>query len=72
VPDGKHVGFMYSYPNFIPLGAAAVRAIAERVAPWRYDAVYGAFWDRVIPTGAKQAVDVSVARHIALLERNAV
>ena len=72
VPDGKHVAFMYSYPNFIPLGAAAVRAIDERVKPWSYDAIYGAFWDRVIPRSAKQAVATSVARHIALLERNAV
>jgi hypothetical protein len=72
VPDGKHVAFMYSYPNFIPLGAAAVRAIDERVAPWPFDTIYGAFWDRVIPTGGKQAVATSVARHIALLERNAV
>jgi hypothetical protein len=72
VPDRKHVGFMYSYPNFIPLGAAAVRAIANHVEPWAYDAVYGAFWDRVIPVGGKRAVDVSVTRHLALLERNAV
>jgi hypothetical protein len=72
VPDGKHVGFMYSYPNFIPLGAAAVRTIDARVKPWPFDAVYGAFWERVIPTGAKAAVEASVNRHITLLERNAV
>jgi glyoxylase-like metal-dependent hydrolase (beta-lactamase superfamily II) len=69
VPDGKHVGFMYSYPNFIPLGAAA---IDERVKPWPFDAIYGAFWDRVIPAGGKAAVQASVNRHITLLERNAV
>ena len=72
VPDRKHVGFMYSYPNFIPLGAAAVRTIDQRVKPWPFEAIYGAFWDRVIASGAKPAVTASVSRHITLLERNAV
>ena len=72
VPDGKHVAFMYSYPNFIPLGAAPVRTIDARVRPWLFDAIYGAFWDRVIPTGGKAAMEASVNRHITLLERTAV
>jgi hypothetical protein len=69
--DQAHVGFMRSYPNFIPLGAAAVRRIAAIVEPWSYDSIYGAFWDRVIPCGGKAAVAASVARHIAWLERDA-
>ncbi len=69
--DRLHVGFMRSYPNFIPLGAAAVRRIAAIVQPWAFDAVYGAFWDRVIPQGGKAAVARSVERHIAWLEREA-
>ncbi|MFZ0837367.1 MAG: MBL fold metallo-hydrolase [Xanthobacteraceae bacterium] len=72
VPDRNHVGFMYSYPNFIPLGAAAVRTIDQRVKPWPFEAIYGAFWDRVIASDAKAAVTASVNRHITLLERNAV
>ncbi|MBR0654450.1 MBL fold metallo-hydrolase [Plastoroseomonas arctica] len=64
VADRAHVGFMWSYPNFIPLGAAPVRGIAARIAPYRYDAVYGAFWDRVILSGAEDAVARSVARHV--------
>ncbi|CAH1648074.1 MULTISPECIES: MBL fold metallo-hydrolase [unclassified Chelatococcus] len=71
VPDRKHLGFMRSYPNLIPLGAEAVKAVAARVAPFPCDAIYGAFWDRVIPTGGGQAMAASVARHIEWLGRPA-
>ncbi|MCK8787068.1 MBL fold metallo-hydrolase [Roseomonas sp. NAR14] len=64
VADRRTLGFMRSYPNFIPLGAAAVRRIAGRVAPWRYDAILGAFWDKVIPHDAEAAMRHSVERHI--------
>jgi glyoxylase-like metal-dependent hydrolase (beta-lactamase superfamily II) len=30
VADRKHVGFMYSYPNYVPLPAAAVERIVRR------------------------------------------
>lgn len=70
VADRKHLGFMRSYPNFIPHGAAAVRKIADRVAPYSYDAIYGAFWNAVIPAGAKEAMDKSVARHLDWLQRD--
>jgi hypothetical protein len=71
VADRKHLGFMRSYPNYIPLGAAAVKAVAARVEPYAYDAIYGAFWDGVIARDAKQAVQVSVDRHLHWLERSA-
>jgi hypothetical protein len=69
--DRAFVAFMRSYPNFIPLGAAAVRAIAAIVEPWPFDAIYGAFWDRVIATDAKRAFAASVARHLHWVEREA-
>jgi len=72
VADRKHVSFMRSFPNYIPLGAAAVRKIARIMEPWRFDAVYGAFWNRVIVQGGKQAVMASAERHIAWLEREAI
>ncbi len=46
--DRKFVSFMWSYPNFIPLGGNAVQSIGARLEPWSYDVIYGAFWDRVI------------------------
>jgi len=70
--DRKFVSFMWSYPNFIPLGAKAVETIAERVKPWAYDTIYGAFWDRVIPTNAKEIMARSAARHVDILKRDAV
>jgi glyoxylase-like metal-dependent hydrolase (beta-lactamase superfamily II) len=71
VADRKHLGFMRSYPNFIPLGAAAVRAIRDRVAPYRFGSVYGAFWNAVVAQDGKAQVEKSVDRHIAWLERPA-
>src|SRR4030095_15118494 len=38
----RHVSFMWSYPNLIPLSAAKVRRIAEILEPFAFDAVYGA------------------------------
>src|SRR2546423_1211533 len=37
VPDRKHVSFMYSYPNYIPLPASAVERIVKAVEPFEYD-----------------------------------
>ncbi len=72
VPDGKHVAFMRSYPNYIPLGATSVRNIARRIGEWRYDAIYGAWWDRVIASGGEKAMEDSVARHVHWLCREDV
>ena len=70
-PDRKFVSFMWSYPNFIPLGEKAVRVIATRLEPWTYEVIYGAFWDRVIPSDGTNLARKSVARHIAILQREA-
>jgi glyoxylase-like metal-dependent hydrolase (beta-lactamase superfamily II) len=69
--DRKFVSFMWSYPNFIPLGGNAVAAIAARLKPWSYDVIYGAFWDRVIPSDGRRVTDASVARHLEILQRGA-
>ena len=62
--DRKFLTFMYSYPNLIPLNAAQVRGIATAVAPFRFDRIYGHYFDRVIPTGGEQVMKVSVDRYI--------
>ena len=69
--DRKSVAFMRSYPNYIPLGAAAVRHIARIVEPWAFDAIYGVFFDRLIATGATQAFQASVDRHLRFLAADA-
>lgn len=69
--DRKFVSFMWSYPNYIPLGEKAVRAISKRLEPWTYETIYGAFWDRVIPHNGTNVTQQSVARHIEILQREA-
>jgi len=62
--DRKFVSFMRSYPNFIPLSAREVEGIAAALAPFSYDAIYGHYFDRVIPAGAQAVMRVSVARYL--------
>jgi hypothetical protein len=63
-PDRRHVSFMRSYPNLMPLSAAVVRRIVERVAPYDFERVYGAFAEREILADGKAAVRRSAERYI--------
>jgi hypothetical protein len=65
--DTSRVSFLWSYPNMMPLSAATVRRIADTLAPWEFERVYGAFPDRQIVKDGKQAVERSAARYIELL-----
>jgi len=64
VPDRKHVSFMYSYPNYIPLPATAIEQIVKAVEPYSFDRVYGAFWDMVIERDGKEVVKRSAERYL--------
>jgi len=63
--DRRFVSFMYSYPNYIPLNARTVKAIAEKIAPLPFDRIYGAWWGRNIASGAKAAFEASVQRYLS-------
>ena len=64
VPDRRHVSFMRSYPNLIPLPAAAVARIASVVEPLRFDRIYGnPGWEKVMAAGARDAVARSADRY---------
>ncbi|MGN6551829.1 MAG: MBL fold metallo-hydrolase [Pararhizobium sp.] len=67
VADRRHVSFMYSYPNLIPLDAAAVRRIVGAVEPFAFDAVYGAFGARTIARDGKAAVARSAERYLSAI-----
>lgn len=67
VADRKHVSFMYSYPNYIPLSPSAIDRIVRSVEPLNYDRIYGAFWDMTIEHNAKSVVRQSAARYIAAI-----
>ena len=67
IPDRTHVGFMWSYPNLVPLPDAEVQRIAAAVDPFAFEAIYGAWWGRVIPSDAKAVVRRSAARYTRAL-----
>jgi hypothetical protein len=67
IPDRTHVAFMWSYPNMVPLPESAVQDIGAAVEPFEYEAIYGAWWGRLIPSGAKEVVRRSVERYGAAL-----
>jgi hypothetical protein len=69
--DKRHVSFMRSYPNLLPLPAQNVKAIAGALAPFAFDMMFGNFFESVIETGAKQAVEISAARYLAAIAPDA-
>jgi hypothetical protein len=67
IPDRDHVGFMWSYPNLVPLPDSEVARVAASVEPFDYEAIYGAWWDRLIPAGGPEIVRRSAERYAAAL-----
>jgi hypothetical protein len=65
--DRKFLTFMWSYPNFIPLSGRQVEGIAAALAPFRFDTIYGHYFDRVIATGGEAVLETSVARYLAAI-----
>jgi hypothetical protein len=61
--DLRHVSFMYSYPNYIPLSGPVVDGITEKVAPLKFDRIYSHFSGLVISQDAKPAVGRSAERY---------
>jgi glyoxylase-like metal-dependent hydrolase (beta-lactamase superfamily II) len=62
--DRRHVSFMYSFPNIVPLDARTVGRIGAAVAPLQFDCVYGGFFRRTIAANGKVAVARSVQRYL--------
>ena len=64
VSDRRYVSFMYSYPNLIPLNVSAIQHIVAAVEPFQFDRIYSSWTDRVITSGAKEAVRRSAERYL--------
>jgi hypothetical protein len=64
IPDRRYVSFMYSYPNLIPLPPSKVRHVANVLAPFAFDAIYGGWWDTVIERDGSAVVRRSADRYI--------
>jgi glyoxylase-like metal-dependent hydrolase (beta-lactamase superfamily II) len=67
IPDRSHVGFMYSYPNLIPLPEAAVRGIARALEPFAFETIYGAWWGRIVRRDGSAVVQRSAERYARAL-----
>lgn len=64
VNDRRYVSFMYSFPNLIPLSAAAVRRVVAAVEPFDYDRIYSAWFGTTLRENAKAGVHFSAQRYI--------
>ena len=64
VMDRRSVSFMRSYPNLIPLSAAAISQILERIELFAFEQVYGGWWERNITSGGKESISRSGARYL--------
>ena len=62
--DRRHVTFMYSYPNYIPMRPRDVISMRERLAGLEFQDVYGYTWGRNILGDARTAVDSSFERYL--------
>jgi glyoxylase-like metal-dependent hydrolase (beta-lactamase superfamily II) len=67
VSDRRYVSFMYSFPNYIPLPASAIRKITTALESVDYDRIYSAWFGRVVSENAKAGVAYSAARYIAAI-----
>jgi hypothetical protein len=65
--DRRWVTFMYSYPNMIPLGPAAIRKIIVALKPFAFNRLYSAFPDQVVNADAKAAVERSASRYLRMI-----
>jgi GNAT superfamily N-acetyltransferase len=63
VPDPRYVAFQWSYPNRVPLPAAAIERIAAALAPLRYRNLHAAFWDTEVDD-AEAVIERSVRRFV--------
>jgi len=63
--DRRHVSFLYSYPNMVPMKTTDVVAMRERLAPFEFEDVRGSTWGRNVLGGGRAAVDASFERYLA-------
>ncbi|TDK34368.1 MBL fold metallo-hydrolase [Rhizobium deserti] len=68
-PGADYVSFMWSYPNMIPLSAPEVADVAERLAPWPFERIYGAFSSQNVRNDGQAIVARSAKRYIERLSQ---
>jgi hypothetical protein len=66
--DRRHVSFMRSYPNYIPLNRRAVELIGAALAPYPFERIFGASAHRNMLQDGKAAVARSIERYLAAIQ----
>jgi hypothetical protein len=66
-PGEDWVTFVRSAPNRLPLPERAVRGIVEAVRPYRFDRIYGGWWQPVLRRDARRVLERSAERYIQWL-----
>jgi hypothetical protein len=66
-PGEDRLTFVWSAPNRIPLPERAVRGVVGAVLPYRFDRIYGGWWQPVLRAGARAALEASAGRYIQFL-----
>jgi hypothetical protein len=64
VMDRRTVSFMRSYPNLVPLSAAAISQILERIERLAFEQICGGWWERNIWSDGKGAINRSAERYL--------
>jgi len=64
VQDRRHVSFMLSYPNLVPMKPADVRHMRRLLEGYAFEDVFGYTWGRNIIGGGRAAVDRSFERYL--------
>jgi hypothetical protein len=68
IPDRAWVAFMYSFPNYIPLPASAVRSVGTALEPFTFERIFGAWWGAVVEADGSGIVRRSIERYVAALD----
>lgn len=62
--DRRHVSFMRSYPNLIPLGPPAVHRILAALGPYRFDRIWSGWWSQQGAQDAETSLQSSADRYL--------
>jgi glyoxylase-like metal-dependent hydrolase (beta-lactamase superfamily II) len=66
-PGEDRVTFLWSAPNRLPLPEREVRGVADAVAPYPFDRIYGGWWEPVVRGDAKRVFERSAERYVEIL-----
>lgn len=66
-PGEDRVSFGWSFPNHLPLPESGVRGIVRALRPYRFERIYGGWWQPVLREDAEQVVRRDAERYIQFL-----